>query len=80
MIAKDLGVSRTLLAEQLRKRGVEIRRQAPSSEQVREMCRRYALGESTSTIGRRLGFDGVTVQKYLKAAGVRLRDPQGRER
>lgn len=37
-IAGDLGVSRQRLAERLRERGVRLRGEKPSSEQVRERC------------------------------------------
>ncbi|ANP27801.1 hypothetical protein DAD186_12510 [Dermabacter vaginalis] len=42
LIANDLGLSRQRLAERLRERGVRLRREKPSSEQVLEMCRAFA--------------------------------------
>src|SRR5699024_2994647 len=61
-IAGDLGVSRQRLAERLRERGVRLRREKPSSEQVLEMCRRYEQGESLARIGERLGFNPSSVR------------------
>jgi Zn-dependent peptidase ImmA (M78 family) len=79
-IAGDLGVSRQRLAERLRERGVRLRGEKPSSEQVREMCLRYEQGESLARIGERLGFNPSSVRVCLLRAGMALRDPHGRER
>ncbi|GAA2089445.1 hypothetical protein [Brevibacterium salitolerans] len=80
VIADDLGVSRQRLAERLRERGVRLRREKPSSEQVLEMCRRYEQGESLARVGERMGFNASTVRVQLLRAGVALRDPHGRVR
>ncbi|GAA1171095.1 hypothetical protein CGLAUT_10035 [Corynebacterium glaucum] len=79
-IAGDLGVSRQRLADRLRERGVRLRGEKPSSEQVREMCLRYEQGESLARVGERMGFNASTVRVQLLRAGVALRDPHGRER
>ncbi|MDN5715810.1 MAG: hypothetical protein L0G89_01105, partial [Janibacter sp.] len=79
-IAGDLGVSRQRLAERLRERGVRLRGEKPSSEQVREMCLRYEQGESLARVGERLGFNPSSVRVNLLRAGIALRDPYGRER
>lgn len=44
------------------------------------MVQRYADGESLERVGERLGFSAGTVRNHLIAAGVALRDPQGRDR
>lgn len=80
LIADDLGVSRQRLAERLRGRGVRLRGERPSPEQVLEMSRRYEQGESLATVGTRVGFNASTVRVNLLRAGVALRDPHGRER
>ncbi|MCX2163281.1 hypothetical protein [Corynebacterium auriscanis] len=80
LIASDLGVSRQRLAGRLRKRGVRLRREKPSSEQVIEMCRRYEQGESLARIGERLGFNPSSVRVHLLHAGITLRDTHVRER
>lgn len=80
VIANDVGLSRQRLAPLLRDRGVRIRRATPSSSEVREMVRRYGGGESLERVGASLEFSAGTVRNHLIAAGVVLRDPQGRER
>lgn len=80
LIAEDLGVSRQRLAVRLRERGVAIRGEGPSPEQVLEMVRRYDQGESLARIGARLGFNGGTVRTHLIQAGIALRDTHGRVR
>jgi hypothetical protein len=80
LIAVDLGVSRQRLAERLRKRGVRLRGEKPSSERVLEMCCHYEQGESLVRVGERLGFNPSAVRVHLLRAGVALRDPQGRAR
>lgn len=79
-IATEVGVSRQRLASLLRERGVRLRRTAPSDAEVQEMVRRYADGESLERVGAHVGFSAGTVRNHLIAAGVLLRDPQGRER
>ena len=79
-VASDLGVSRPRLAARLRSRGVSIRRQAPTAEQVCEMQRRYETGESLATVGAQLGFDAETVRTHLRSVGVVMRDVHGRNR
>lgn len=77
-VAHALGVSRPRLSDRLRKRGVVIRRQSPSPEQVLEMARRYEQGESLARVGARVGFDAGTVRTHLRSAGVAIRDAHGR--
>ncbi|MDS2171864.1 hypothetical protein Q7C18_04065 [Nesterenkonia sp. CL21] len=79
-IAGDLGVSRQRIADRLRERGVRLRGEKPSFEQLREMCLRYEQGESLSRVGARLGFNPSSVRVALLAAGVKLRDTHGRVR
>ena len=78
LIADDLGVSRQRLAARLRERGVKIRGEGPTPEQVLEMVWRYDQGESLARVGARLGFNGGTVRAHLRRAGVALRDTHGR--
>lgn len=80
LIADDLGVSRQRLAARLRERGVAIRGEGPTPEQVLEMVRRYDQGESLARVGARLGSNGGTVRAYLRRAGVVMRDTHGRTR
>lgn len=80
LIADDLGVSRQRLAARLRERGVAIRGEGPSPEQVLEMVRRCDQGESLARVGTRLGFNGGTVRAHLIRSRVAMRDTQGRTR
>ena len=77
LIADDLGVSRQRLAARLRERGVAIRGEGPTPEQVLEMVRRYDQGESLARVGARLGFNGGTVRAHLIRAGIPMRDTRG---
>lgn len=79
-LAKDLGIGRERLASLLRERGVRLRRASPSENDVREMTRRYAAGESLERVGTKLGFSPSTIRNHLLNAGIALRDAHGRER
>ena len=79
-IATDVGLSRHGPAALLRERGVRIQRATPSAAEVRDMVQRYANGESLERVGERQGFSAGTVRNHLIAAGVALRDRQGRDR
>lgn len=79
-VAADLGVSRPRLASLLRSRGLRLRRQSPSEEDVVEMKRRYETGNSLEGVGTALGFSAGTVRSWLLADGVAMRDTHGRER
>ncbi|WP_171004145.1 hypothetical protein [Kocuria sp. 2SI] len=78
LIADDLGVSRQRLAARLRERGIKIRGEGPTPDQILEMVRRYDQGESLMRVGARVGFNGGTVRAHLRRAGVALRDTHGR--
>lgn len=77
-IANDLGIGRERLATLLRARGVRLRGATPSDDEVREMARLYAAGESLERVGTRLGFSAGTVRNHLLSAGARMRDTHGR--
>lgn len=77
-IAKEVGVGHERLARLLRERGVRLRRQSPTEEEVADMQVRYAAGASLDRIGAVLGYSAGTVRSHLLAAGVSMRDPHGR--
>lgn len=79
-LANELGIGRERLALLLRDRGVRMLRATPSPDEVREMARRYAGGESLERVGKHLGFSPSTVRNHLRSAGIVLRDAHGRER
>lgn len=80
VIAGDLNVSRQRLAKALRSRGVRLRGEKPSSDQLREMCRRYEQGASLAEIGALVGFNPSSVRVNLLRMGVRMRDTHGRSK
>lgn len=44
------------------------------------MCLRYERGESLARVGDQMGFNASSVRVALIAAGVKLRDTNGRVR
>lgn len=78
--ANELAIGRERLALLLRDRSVRMRRTTPSPDEVREIARRYAGGESLERVGKHLGFPPSTVRNHLRSAGKVLRDAHGRER
>jgi hypothetical protein len=48
--------------------------------QVDQAVRLYEKGWSTAHIGRHLDFNGGTIWRALRARGVPMRDPHGRQR
>lgn len=79
-LAGGMGISRQHLSSLLRGLGVQLRRRSPSRDEVNELSRRYAQGESLERISARLGFSAGTVRTWLVADGLRMRDMHGRDR
>ena len=79
-IAVDFGITRQSLSNQLRRRGVQLRRRTPGPEDIAEMSRRYDSGDSLERVGRSLGFSAGTVRTHLLHAGVLMRDSHGNAR
>ncbi|TNC23811.1 helix-turn-helix domain-containing protein [Amycolatopsis alkalitolerans] len=79
-LGEQFGISRQTVSRILKQRGVTMRRQGLSPEQVDEAVRLYAEGWSLARIGKRMAVDHGTVWHRLRERGVRMRDPQGRER
>jgi len=79
-LAGHYGICKTSVQNLLRHEGIQLRRQSLTADQVAEVIVLYELGHSLMTIGTRLELVPSTVYRALKKAGVRLRDPQGRER
>jgi DNA invertase Pin-like site-specific DNA recombinase len=81
---KQLGerflIHRTTVSIILRKKGIPIRLQPLSPDQVLAARELYAGGMSLSQVSSKLSCEGSTVWRALKAEGVPLRDPQGRPR
>lgn len=72
-LAELFRIDRRTVALQLKQTGVHLRRQPPTSIQVDQMVEFYEAGQSLNKIGMRLGFDDVTIAKYLRQRGMRIR-------
>ncbi|WP_157749417.1 hypothetical protein [Jatrophihabitans sp. GAS493] len=57
-----------------------MRRQSPTAAMIDQMVALYQAGYSLAKIGHILKVDGGTVHNHLRAYGVQMRDPHGRER
>lgn len=76
-VAREFCISRTTVAKALANRGVDTSRGMDFTE-IAQAVTLYELGESSITIGEKLGFDNHTVLRALRQAGVRTRPPLGR--
>ena len=65
-IAAEFGCHRTTVAAQLKKAGIAMQYQSPTSEAIASMVRLYATGLSFQEVGKQLGFCANTVRKYLR--------------
>lgn len=79
-LAKEFGISRHTVSERLKKVGVAMRQQSPSSELIGSMVGLYESGLSLAEVGARTGTSPGTVRRYLLIAGVQMRDSHGRQR
>jgi len=77
-IAKDIGIGHERLSRLLRERGVKLRNQSPTREEIAQMKTRYTEGMSLERIGAVLGYSPGTVRAHLLAAQVVMRDSHGR--
>ena len=79
-LADRFGLHRATVSAHLHRQGVTVRRQGLNADGVDHAVHLYQQGWSLARIGDHLSVDGGTVWSALKAQGVRLRDPHGRER
>lgn len=78
-LAKQHGVKRQSIAALLQREGVSIRpRKVISPEQINQAIELYEAGNSSVTIGSRLGYDGATIWRALKKHGVQMRNSNER--
>ncbi len=75
VLAARWRMHRTTVAAQLRRSGVELRRQGIPSERIDEAVRLYGEGWSLQRLAERYRCDDETVRTYLRRAGVRIRWP-----
>lgn len=79
-LADDFGIAAKTVTAILKRQGVASRWCKLTEADVDEAERLYGQGLSLERVGERLGVNGGTVHYRLKKRGVRMRDPQGRER
>jgi DNA-directed RNA polymerase specialized sigma24 family protein len=78
-LAAQWQLHRTTVAAQLRRAGVELRRQGLPAERMDEAVRLYGEGWSCQRLAERYNCDDETVRQVLKRAGVSIRPPRGQE-
>ena len=79
-LAAEFGCHRTTIAARLKKAGIAMRGQSPTSEAIDSMVRLYAFGLSHLEVGKQLGFCGNTVRNCLRERRIQARDTHGRDR
>jgi hypothetical protein len=72
-LAHDFRIHRGTVADLLERSDVVRRRTGPTDDQVSEAIRMYEAGQSTTTIGERLGFAAETIRQRLITAGISIR-------
>jgi len=65
-LATEFDCHRTTIAARLKKAGIGMRLQSPTSEATDSMVRLYASGLSLLEVGKQLGFCANTVRNYLR--------------
>jgi DNA-directed RNA polymerase specialized sigma24 family protein len=79
-LSAEFGCHRTTVSARLKKAGVSLRLQRPTSEAIDLMATLYGSGLSSVEIGERLGYCANTVRNGLQGKGIQLRDTHGRDR
>ena len=74
----EFGCNRTTVAIRLKKAGIAMRCQSPTSEAIDSMVRLYASGLSLLEVGMQLGFCANTVRNCLRRRGVQTQDTHRR--
>jgi hypothetical protein len=79
-LAVEFDCNRTTVAARLKKAGIAMRCQSPTSEAIDSMVRLYASGLSFLDVGEQLGFCANTVRKCLRDRRIQACDTYGRSR
>jgi hypothetical protein len=79
-LATEFGCNRTTVAARLKKAGIAMRGQSPTSEAIDSMVRLYASGLSHLEVGKQIGFCANTVRNCLQGRRIQARDTHGRDR
>jgi DNA-binding transcriptional ArsR family regulator len=77
-LARQFGIHRATVAQHLKRQGVTMRRQSPTTKQIDDMVRLYEAGLSLARVGHRTDFDPTTVLIHIRARGVQTRGTHGR--
>jgi hypothetical protein len=76
-LVAQYSVSHGSVVRLLHKRGVDMRNQGLSVEQVEQAVQLYRVGWSVARIGDLFGVDGTTAWTALKKVGVQMRPRRG---
>ena len=79
-LAAEFICNRTTVSARLKKAGIEMRGQSPTSEAIDSMVRLYRSGLSLIEVGKQAGFCANTVSNCLEGRQIRVRDTHGRDR
>jgi transcriptional regulator of aromatic amino acid metabolism len=77
-VGRRYGISKTRVASVLRERGITLRRQGLTDEQVSEATDFYIAGRSLAWLAARYGVSPMTVATALRRKGVQPRPRPGR--
>ena len=78
-LAAEFGCHRTTVAERLKKAGIVMRHQSPTSEAIDLMVNLSAFGLSLQEVGEHLGFCANTVRNGLQVRQIKARETYGQE-
>jgi hypothetical protein len=74
-LAQEFRIHRHTAADLLERVGVARRGKGPKAKEMNRAIRMYEAGESTATVGQRLGYAADTIRNRLLSAGVQMRGP-----
>lgn len=77
-LAEEYATSKLVIKNTLKANSVRIKLTRPTEHDVKAMIRLYESGLSLARTGDRVGFDAVTVRKYLLENGVMTRNTTGK--
>ncbi|MFZ1062008.1 MAG: hypothetical protein WAN30_00865 [Acidimicrobiales bacterium] len=69
-LAAEFGCHRLTVAERLKKSGISMRGQSPTSEEIDAMVKLHASGISPVEIGKQIGFCANTVRNSLRGPQI----------
>jgi DNA-binding CsgD family transcriptional regulator len=79
-LAAQFGINRFTVGEHLQRRGIDTKPSGLHPDDVPAAVKLYESGWSLLRIAEKFNTSGNTVRARLLEQGVRMRDPQGRER